>query len=820
MPASVWRGRRVESLDGLLEGLDDGIDSALGGRLRTEDVLDACERMSARILSGDVSGYVEALRADGVEDPRPVLSALAHNLSRTELRRKLVAELGTADPMDVRRPVYTEQVYEGWMPVGVLVHITAGNSPIVAPMAAVEGLLTGNVNIIKTASNMGAFAAAFLADLCEGTPLGDHVYLLAIGSSDKERMRYILDRADCVSVWGGESAVRSVREMVPDNVRFVTWGHKISFAYLEPGSVDDAAMDLLADSVCRNEQQSCSSPQCVLVDTDRREDVDRAAAMLAEALERSKSRHPRKSPDEAQASEIATVTQVHLCDLFFNEGDAILDEEGTYRVLVSHTTKFMPSPMFRTVWVSPLPRRDLVRTLRGMRGYLQTAGLGCRLDEVAELSRILFAAGVDRVTPLGSMSASYSGEPHDGGYALPRFMRRVSLRTDLDMTGIVSMGQMEDPPEVKVSGPIRTKADYPPVPDGGARVLMKSGGTTGEPVYCSYTQEDFRNYIVDPAVRALLAAGLDPRTDVLADVLKSGNLYGGLNSFISITDEMEAPHLSIGGLDDLALVAHYMVVGRATAVLGAPSYIIRLFSRNSDLLRSYGRIRKVFYGGEMMTERQMGYLRDTFGIETIRGVLYGSNETGTMGYQCPECGHNVYHLCSDIQKLEVVSVDGDIPMPEGEPGRLLFTGFRRESGRTERYDIGDTGRLVPGPCPCGRREPRFELLGRHGDVVRAGGTFFNYHRVAAILGERFGYGGLMQMVLEDDGLGERMTIRIQEDGPPEGAALKALTEGYDSFAKVVPTGLVRVSVDRVPPEVFEMNERSVKLRNVIDRRSP
>ena len=47
--------------------------------------------------------------------------------------------------------------------------------------------------------------------------------------------------------------------------------------------------------------------------------------------------------------------------------------------------------------------------------------------DLAELSEMLYSAGVDRITPLDSMSASYSGEPHDGGYALPKFMRRVSL---------------------------------------------------------------------------------------------------------------------------------------------------------------------------------------------------------------------------------------------------------------------------------------------------------------------------------------------------------------------------------------------------------
>ena len=814
----LWRGVPVDSTDGLWDSLDAEIDSTLAGRLRTSDVLDACERISERILSGDTVRYEEALREDGCPDPAPVLAALAENLSRRALTRKLVAELGTEDPMDLSRPVLTEQCYEAWRPVGVVVHITAGNSPIVAPMATVEGLLTGNINIVKCASNMGAFASAVLADMCDGNSLADYIYLLRVSSKDTERMRFILDRADCVSVWGGEEATRAVREMTPQGTRFVSWGHRISFAYLVPDSVTPDSMRLLAASVCRNEQQSCSSPQCVLVDTDDPEEVRNVARMLAEALDDVGPRFPRVMPDEAQAAEIASVTQVHRCDCFFSGGGTIGGPGDPYRILVCDRTKFMPSPLFRTVWLSPLKRCDLVSTLRCMRGYLQTAGLACRQSDLAELPDILYAAGVDRITPLDSMSASYSGEPHDGGYALPRFMRRVSLRTDLPMHGVLSMSQMEEPEDIQVSGPIQGKADYPPVPDEGTRVLMKSGGTTGDPVYCSYTQRDFDNYIVRPAVRALIAAGLDPENDVLADLLKSGNLYGGLNSFISITDAMSAKHLSIGGLDDVRLAAEYLVRGRATAVLGAPSYIIRLFTQNRDLMKGYGRVRKVFFGGEMMTEGQMAYLREEFGVEVIRGVLYGANETGTMGYQCDECGHNVYHLCADIQRLKIVRQDSDEPVGEGEVGRMLFTGFLRENGRTERYDIGDLGRWVPGDCPCGRREPRFELLGRHGDVVRIGGTFFNYHRIAAVLAHRLGYSGLMQIVLGSDGLTETMSIRVQETGAPTDGALDVLVEEYDSFAKVIPTGLVRVTVDRIPDSDFIVNDKSVKLRTIVDGR--
>lgn len=817
MVTSIWKGRRVDSFRELVPGLDDEIDTTLSKVPSTEDVLEACDSVSRRIRSGDTARYLEALERDGYEDPPAILNGIAEAFSREEMLAKLDRELGTRDPHEMVRISMGEQLYESWRPLGVLVHITSGNSPIVAPIAMADGLLSGNINIMKCATGIGEFALEVIGDLCGFSDLGDFVYMLRFPSSDRETMQTILDRADCISVWGGEEAVASIREMAPRNTPFVVWGHKISFAYIEPGLIDDDTMDRLAKSICRNEQQSCSSPQCVLIDTDDRDVIDEAARMLGEALDRAKSLYPRKAPDDAQAAEITAVTQVHDCDLYFNPGDTLRDPENTWRILVGYDTRFLPSPLFRTVWLSPLPRNRLTSSLRSMRQYLQTVGLACTIDDLEEVSSALYAAGVGRITPLDSMSGSYSGEPHDGGYVLPRYLRRVSLRTEVPMDGICSFAELRDPEPMEFHGPIQGKKDYPPVPENGTGVLLKSGGTTGEPVFCSYTRRDYEEYLIGPGAEAVIAHGLDPEKDVVADFLKGGNLYGGLNMCISIFDRIGLPHLRISGLDDTKLAAHYMITGRATVVLGAPSYIIRLFRDNEEEIRRYGRIRKVLYGGELMTAGYRRYL-EGMGVESIRSMFYAANETGFMGYPCGHCDGNQYHLPTRIQRLEIVRTDSDEPVGPGEVGRLLFTGFRREDGHTERYDIGDLGRWIEGPCPCGRREPRFELMGRHGDVIRIGGTFFNYHRIAAILSGEFSYTGLMQIILETRGLTEAMVICVDGLGATTEEVSDVMVRDYDSFAKTIPQRLMDLEVREVGHDGFIMNDVSIKLRSIVDRR--
>jgi len=66
--------------------------------------------------------------------------------------------------------------------------------------------------------------------------------------------------------------------------------------------------------------------------------------------------------------------------------------------------------------------------LRVHKGYLQTVGLSCNNKDFNELSGIFYAAGINRITTCGNMSTNYTGEPHDGIYALGRYIRKVNKR--------------------------------------------------------------------------------------------------------------------------------------------------------------------------------------------------------------------------------------------------------------------------------------------------------------------------------------------------------------------------------------------------------
>src|SRR5690554_7939385 len=89
-----------------------------------------------------------------------------------------------------------------------------------------------NINILKNISRNGNFAQLFMKELieCDATGILKHfIYLFEISSKQEDLIQKLINQADLVTVWGGEEAVKSVRNMCPPGVRVVDWGHKISF---------------------------------------------------------------------------------------------------------------------------------------------------------------------------------------------------------------------------------------------------------------------------------------------------------------------------------------------------------------------------------------------------------------------------------------------------------------------------------------------------------------------------------------------------------------------------------------------------------------
>ena len=432
--AHYWFGQWIDAnaLPQALQGLGAHVDATLPRPFPLQALLAACDQLAQQLQarSGCYGAlFEEACRTCPAEDAAAMLQAMAAMLARDAMQEKLRSELGSAHPGALQRR-YPGRQYEAWAPCGCVVHVAPSNVFTAAAMGLVEGLMAGNVNVVKTSTRDGRVAALFAAALAAADPSGQlaaYMAVLRLPSSDQSALRQLFACADVVSAWGGEKAVAAVRALVPAHARLVTWGHKVSFGYLAADCLDDdAALEGFARDICRLDQQACSSPQTLMVETDPA-GLHAVAARLAALLARVSPQIPGQAPDSAEQAEITTVLSVARCEAPLGLTAITEDPQGQWRIVLDTRPGLRPSPLFRTIWLKPVQRAQLAALLRPMRAWLQTCGLAAGLASMAPLTRVLLSAGVSRITRPGEMVDSYLGAPHDGVYALQQLARRVSV---------------------------------------------------------------------------------------------------------------------------------------------------------------------------------------------------------------------------------------------------------------------------------------------------------------------------------------------------------------------------------------------------------
>lgn len=723
---------------------------------------------------------------------------------------KVERELGVR-PRSPRRIDYESALFESWHPLGLVVHITPANAPMLAFYAVLEGLLAGNINWLRPSSHDEGVTTQLLAALVSCDISGKLAGFVAVLPVDTSLIPQLCSQADGVSAWGGELALKAIRQHLPAGCRWIDWGHRISFAYLSPDAASPSAIDALVDEVCRFDQQACSSPQWVLVDSDDPAVLQDLGERLAEAFERRAVHWQALQPTDQEACEITTRTSMaRLQHCLANRTGRVWAGTG-WRIIWDHCQTLAPSPLFRTILLQPIPQHRITETLLPWRTVLQSCVLICPPEQAPKLAQMLINAGVTRIAPCASIHNGYAGEPHDGVYALARLSRRISVSLAADVSA--RLVTLQPAPSVPDSPhePIMNKDTFDNQPiSTAARLYFRTGGSSGAPTLAGFSYRDFQTQMRASA-DGMFAAGLDPSQDRVINLFYGGNLCGGFFSFSKILELMNVTHFPMGAPqdDDFSHIAQLIVDHHITVLVGMPSTLHRLFFTEQARLRAYGGVSKVFFGGEHPREATRS-LMTSCGVLTIRSALYGSVDAGPMGHACTATADGVFHLMSDIQQLEIVQLDRDVPVHENEVGRLLFTSLARQGQSVRRYDVGDTGRWVSGKCQCGLDSPRFELLQRHGKLIRIGTVFIS----SLALQESVGLP--IQIILDHTTHGsERMRIRVEAD--PDMVRARVMTD--ETLANAVAAEFLTVEIEVCREIEFSRNKHSGKTPLLIDQRT-
>ena len=408
------KGRIIETL--AKEPLDPGT------------VIDAIDKLRQDTLAGKFDDLLVNLPQDAVASYKTQAAVL---LSKDMLRLKMKTELGDTGEYETDGAEGFSRIKVKTMPLGVILHIAAGNMDFLPAYSLAEGLLTGNINILKLPSADDGLSLKLIMQLIEYEPqLKDYIYVFDTPSSDVFGMKKMAELSNGISVWGSDIAIDAVRKMAPTGVKLIEWGQKLGFCYISHPDLDpDADEDLraLASHIAETKQLLCSSCQVIYINSDSEEEkklfAQRFAPLLEDAVGRNKT-------DEigVRARDTLVSYTARLKGMLGEEAVSsdVIRKRGC-SVIISADSKLELSPMMCNVLVKSLPEDKMTKVLTESKNYLQTAGLICPDDERGRLTDALLKSGLIRVTKAGNMSAYFPGESHDGEYALSRYVRRVNV---------------------------------------------------------------------------------------------------------------------------------------------------------------------------------------------------------------------------------------------------------------------------------------------------------------------------------------------------------------------------------------------------------
>ncbi|MEZ4517535.1 MAG: AMP-binding protein [Chloroflexota bacterium] len=246
-----------------------------------------------------------------------------------------------------------------------------------------------------------------------------------------------------------------------------------------------------------------------------------------------------------------------------------------------------------------------------------------------------------------------------------------------------------------------------------------TSGTTGKPLHIWQTRETVQQWFAIYEARARRWYGVS-RHDRWA-------ILGG-QLVVPVTAERPPFWVWNGALNQLYLSAYHLAPQniavyldaladhQVTFLLGYPSGMYRLAQAALDQGLSVPRLHVAIGNAEPLLNHQREAIAAAFGCP-VRDT-YGMAEIAAAA---GECEQGQMHIWPEVGLVEVLSDTDDLPVPDGEPGRLIATGLLNADMPLIRYETGDRVALMPDngvPCTCGRALPRLQSLeGRMDDVV-------------------------------------------------------------------------------------------------------
>lgn len=379
-------------------------------------VINACDILYQRVLNHEFDDIINPLLSM-LDYSYERFFEMAKMFSKDGLEYKCEIEFGSDYKMMSNLNSGTKRKL---VPLGILFHISAGNVDGLPAFSVVEGLLSGNINILKLPTGDNGLSIKLLSELIKIEPLlKEYIYVFDVPSTEVETIKKLAHMADGIVVWGGDGAVTAARSLALVNSKIIEWGHKLSFAYSTINASDKDLYDL-AKHICLTNQLLCSSCQGIYVDTINDYELEIFSERFFEIF-----KNVNREIGLNDLGLRGKSTLMLYNDELENKYAKIFKDQGISVVIKNDSTLEL-SNLFRNVWVKKLPHSNIIKELKKHKNHLQTCGLLCNNDEKEYLSNLLIKAGVVRIRK-GDLSIIELGEAHDGRYPLREYTKVVEI---------------------------------------------------------------------------------------------------------------------------------------------------------------------------------------------------------------------------------------------------------------------------------------------------------------------------------------------------------------------------------------------------------
>lgn len=349
--------------------------------------------------------------------------------------------------------------------------------------------------------------------------------------------------------------------------------------------------------------------------------------------------------------------------------------------------------------------------------------------------------------------------------------------------------------------------------------LHASSGTTGKPIVGGYTKRDLDNWATCNA--RILSMGGATDEDIIQVAFGYGLFTGGFGLHYGV-EKLGATvvPMSSGNTErQLMIMKDFGVTG----LVATPSYAIYLAETAKKLgIINDMKLKYAFVGAEASTNEMHKALADMWHVLPTEN--YGLTEVGGPGVS-GECEQKVgMHINEDFFYPEIVNIEQNKVLNEGEYGEMLITTLDKEAMPILRYRTKDITSLNFEPCKCGRTMARMSrIVGRTDDMMIIRGVNVFPSQIESVVLSIPELGSNYEIIVDRHNFMDTIEVLV-EVGSVELLSNYANLENLVAKTKAKLKSAIQldIKVKLVEPFAIQRGEGKVKrvkdLRNVYDKK--